>query len=180
MKIAVFLDRDGTLIRHVHYLHRPEDVELLSGVRESLFHLKSAGGNLFLFTNQSGVGRGLFTMDAVEAVNQRMLELIGLGNDLFTEICVATEAPGQPTIYRKPSPRFILEIMAKYGISKENAVMVGDNPSDWEAGLNAGIQSIAVRSPVQTEHSEEIRSSLKVPIYDGLVDWVQESFPRDA
>lgn len=176
-RFALFLDRDGTLIRYVNYLHRPEEVELLAGVAGSLSFLKKAGGILFLFTNQSGVGRGLFSQDAVEAVHRRMFELIGLGNDLFTEICVACEPPGQPSPYRKPSPRFILEVLAKYRIAKESAVMIGDNPSDWEAGINAGIQAVAVRSPIQTEHSEEIRAKLNVPIYDGLLDWVKESFP---
>lgn len=55
--------------------------------------------------------------------------------------------------------------------------MIGDNPSDWEAGLNAGIQSVAVRSPIQTDRSEQIRTSLNVPIYDGLIDWVRAVTP---
>jgi D-glycero-D-manno-heptose 1,7-bisphosphate phosphatase len=143
---AVFLDRDGTLIRHVHYLHEPEKVEILPGVRETLAQLLKQGVKLFLFTNQSGVARGFYTLDDVQAVNQRMVELIGLGENIFTDICIATEMPSDAPVYRKPSPRFILESLAKYGIPRENAVMIGDNPTDWEAGHRAGLQVVAIRS----------------------------------
>ena len=145
---AVFLDRDGTLIRHVHYLHQPELVELLPGVRESLQFLREQGVLLFLFTNQSGVAKGLFTLADVEAVNRRMLELLGLGEDLFTDICIAPEPPSKNPVYRKPSPRFINESLLRYGVVASRAVMVGDNPTDWEAGMRAGVEVIAIESPV--------------------------------
>lgn len=151
---AVFLDRDGTLIRHVHYLHEPEKVEILPGVRETLAQLLEQGVKLFLFTNQSGVARGYYTLDDVEAVNQRMVELIGLGDQIFTDICIATEMPSDAPVYRKPSPRFILESLAKYGIPRENAVMIGDNPTDWEAGHRAGIAVVAIKSPVTESHGD--------------------------
>ncbi len=59
---AVFLDRDGTLIENRHYLASPEGVAVLPGVREGLARVRAAGAKLFLFTNQSGVGRGMFTL----------------------------------------------------------------------------------------------------------------------
>ena len=81
---AIFLDRDGTLIENKHYLGSPDGVVLLPGVREALARARDNGIKLFLFTNQSGVGRGYFTMADVEAVNRRMIEMLGLGDDLFT------------------------------------------------------------------------------------------------
>ena len=60
---ALFLDRDGTLILDKHYLADPADVELLPGVPEALRRARSLGYELFLFTNQSGIGRGLFTLE---------------------------------------------------------------------------------------------------------------------
>lgn len=157
---AVFLDRDGTLIRHVHYLHEPEKVELLPGVRETLAYLLEQGVNLFLFTNQSGVARGYYTLEDVEAVNQRMVELIGLGDQIFTDICIATEMPSDAPVYRKPSPRFIVESLAKHGIAAADAVMVGDNPTDWEAGLRAGSQVVAIESSVSSLTAADKRINL--------------------
>ena len=75
---GIFLDRDGTLISHVDYLHDPEEVLPLQGIAETLRALREAGYLLFLFTNQSGVGRGFFQMEAVHACNSRMLELMKL------------------------------------------------------------------------------------------------------
>lgn len=169
---AVFLDRDGTLIRHVHYLHQPELVELLPGVRESLQFLREQGVLLFLFTNQSGVAKGLFTLADVEAVNRRMLELLGLGDDLFADVCIATEMPSDAPKYRKPSPRFILESLAKYAVAPADAVMVGDNPSDWEAGVRASIKVVRVLSPVTAASAEPdlVRSDERM--YHAVQQWV--------
>jgi len=169
---AVFFDRDGTLIRHVHYLHQPELVELLPGVRESLRFLKERGVLLFLFTNQSGVAKGLFTLADVEAVNRRMLELLSLGDDLFTDVCIATEMPSDAPKYRKPSPRFILESLAKYGIEPADAVMVGDNPTDWEAGVRANIKVVKVLSPVTAASAEPESVQSDERMYPAVQQWV--------
>lgn len=168
---AVFFDRDGTLIRHVHYLHQPELVELLPGVRESLRFLKERGVLLFLFTNQSGVAKGLFTVADVEAVNRRMLELLDLGDDLFADVCIATEMPSNAPEYRKPSPRFIVEILAKYRIEPADAVMVGDNPTDWEAGRRAGAQIIGIRSAITPDDTHRHTTTPEISLLGGLLEW---------
>ena len=172
MPRAVFFDRDGTLIRHVHYLHQPELVELLPGVRESLQFLREQGVLLFLFTNQSGVAKGLFPLADVEAVNRRMLELLSLGDDLFTDVCIVTEMPSDVPKYRKPSPRFILESLAKCGIDPTDAAMVGDNPTDWEAGVRANVNVVRVLSPVTAASAEPdlVRSDER--IYHAVQQWV--------
>ena len=101
---AIFFDRDGTLNHDSGYLGAPEQVALLPGVRETLRALKRRF-RLFLFTNQSGVARGYFGMDAVEAVNRRLCELLG-DPEIFDGVCIAAEAPDAPELgYRKPSPR---------------------------------------------------------------------------
>jgi len=72
MQRAVFLDRDGTLIVEKNYLHRPEDVEIFPGAGGALKKLADAGFKLFMVTNQSGIGRGYFTMADAERVNARL------------------------------------------------------------------------------------------------------------
>ena len=141
---AIFLDRDGTLIVDRHYLADPAEVELIAGVRESLHGFLAAGCRLFLFTNQSGVGRGMFDLETVRRCNDRMLELLALPAPGFTEICIAPEAPDQPAEYRKPSPRFILEMMAKYSLTPAEVWMVGDRSNDVQAGLNAGVRAAMI------------------------------------
>ncbi len=175
---AVFLDRDGTLIENRHYLASPEGVAVLPGVREGLARARASGAKLFLLTNQSGVGRGMFTLAAVEAVNRRMIEAIGLGDDLFAGICIAPERPDEPPVYRKPSPRFIHEMLATHAVAAEAAWMVGDSPADWEAGLNAGIRTAAIVADPTAETERERRLELGVDAYATLLDWAAAVFPE--
>lgn len=146
---ALFLDRDGTLIVHRPYLADPAGVELLPGVRETLHRALADGYLLFLFSNQSGVGRGYFTLDDVHRCNARMLELLKLPFGGFDDICIAPERPDEPSRYRKPSPRFISEMIARYSLRSDQTWMIGDAPSDVEAGLAAGVGAVLVGSKIQ-------------------------------
>jgi len=168
---AVFLDRDGTLIENRHYLASPEGVALLPGVREAVGAMLAAGTRLFLFTNQSGVGRGYFTLADVEAVNRRMIEMLGHGADVFTRICIATERPDEPPVYRKPSPRFIQEMLVEHSIPAAAAWMVGDSPADWQAGIAAGVQVAAIVRDQAAEAEPARRLELGVPAYAGVREW---------
>lgn len=169
---AVFLDRDGTLIQHVPYLRDPADVVLLPGVREALARVRAAATRLFLFTNQSGVGRGLFTLADVEACNRRMCELLDLGPQPFDAVCIATETPDEPQRYRKPSPRFIHEMLDLHGVDPAAAWMLGDSPVDWEAGLNAGIRTAAIVPDPLAPKEPARRAELGVAPYASVLDWL--------
>lgn len=166
---GLFLDRDGTVIVHIPYLHDPRRVVVVPGASEALAAARRAGFRLYLFTNQSGVGRGLFDLDAVHAVNERMVELLGLGSDVFAGVCIAPEAPEQPSLYRKPSPRFILETCRKDRLDPARCWMLGDSPSDWEAGHRASIRSLAVDvSPAEPEDQRRRREAMGVRGFSDL------------
>lgn len=143
---ALFIDRDGTLIVDKVYLSDPNGVELIPGSAEALRRARQLGYRLFLFSNQSGVGRGYHTIGDTLRVNARMETLLGLPPPLFDEICLAPEAPGGPVFYRKPSPRFILETVQAYGLDPQSCWMVGDAASDIQAAMAAGIRAAAVRT----------------------------------
>jgi HAD superfamily hydrolase (TIGR01662 family) len=93
MTKALFLDRDGTLIFDKVYLADPAGVELIPGAADALRHARSLGYKLFLFTNQSGIGRGLHTIEDTHRVNARMEEMLGLPRPTFEGICIAPEHP---------------------------------------------------------------------------------------
>lgn len=171
---ALFLDRDGNLIRDHHHTCRVEQIELISGVRESLLAAMDAGYALFILTNQSGIGRGIFTWDQYHACHARMLELLGLPAPGFRSVMAAPERPGEPSAYRKPSPRFILEMAAEHGLDLSRSWMVGDRRTDWEAGLNAGIRSCAVRSGKEFSPEDEGFARLSgVAIHDDFPAFVR-------
>ena len=142
-RAALFLDRDGTLIRDMGYLDRAAGVELLPGAREALRRAHRTH-RLFLFSNQSGVSRGYFTWAQVDAVNRRLFRLLGDGGHLFDACCMAAEHPDAPAVYRKPSPRFILECIDQFALDPGACWMVGDRQSDLQAGLRAGVRAALV------------------------------------
>lgn len=139
---ALFFDRDGTLNHDPGYLSDPDGVVLLPGVAEAIAELRGSF-RLYLFTNQSGVARGYFGMEAVEAVNKRLCELLG-DPDVFDGVCIAPEHPDDPPVYRKPSPRYLLETIAGEGLDPDRCVMFGDRTSDLEAAFRAGIHAIRI------------------------------------
>lgn len=144
MSKALFLDRDGTIIVDKDYLADPAGVELIPGAAKALRRARELGYQLFLFTNQSGIGRGYFTLDDAHACNDRMIELLKLGPTPFVDICIAPETPDQSSLYRKPSPRFITESIVRHHLDPAQCWMIGDRESDIEAGINAGIKTAAV------------------------------------
>lgn len=172
MSKALFLDRDGTLILDKHYLADPAGVELIPGVADALRRALALGYKLFLFTNQSGIARGLYTMEAVHRCNERMEELLGLPTPLFTDICIAPEGPDEPAIYRKPSPRFILESIAKHALDPQQCWMAGDREGDLEAGIGAGVHAAALCTGKYTAEQWASRVPKGVPIYPSIVELV--------
>lgn len=174
---AVFLDRDGTIINDCHFVGAAEQVDLLPGAREALARLLATGAKLFVLTNQSGVNRGYFTMADVEAVNRRMIELLDLGSAPFSGICIAPERPDEPSRYRKPSPRFIDEMVAEHGLDRHATWMIGDRPSDWEAGLAAGVNVAAIVATEPVAEWDARRRDLGVPGYATLLEWLDDA-PR--
>ena len=147
MNKAVFLDRDGTLIEERDYLRRPEEVVILPGVGQSLRRLQEAGFCLFVVSNQSGVGRGYFTLHDVDLVNRHLLAELARESVRFMKIYIAPEAPDVPSRGRKPSPRFLFAARDEFALDLSESFMVGDKLIDLECGWNAGVKkSILVRT----------------------------------
>jgi D-glycero-D-manno-heptose 1,7-bisphosphate phosphatase len=168
MNRAVFFDRDGTLIEEKNYLCRPADVRIFPGVAEALRRLQDAGFKLFLVSNQSGVGRGYFTMQDVEAVHAFLTgELARAAGVRFEKVYVAPEAPDQPSRGRKPSPQFLFDARDEFALALCESYMVGDKIIDLECGWNAGVEkSILVRTgygaAVASSCPEKLRAALVV------------------
>lgn len=167
---ALILDRDGTLIEHIPYLSNPEHVRLLPMTVEALTLARSNRTKLFLHTNQSGVGRGHFGLDAVSACNTRMIELLGFGPDLFERICVAPEHPAEPSMYRKPSPAFAREVMSDYGLNARQICYIGDCGSDLATAAAAGTHGVGVCTGLHDLPTElrDLGLEKVFPVFDSL------------
>jgi len=170
MQRAVFLDRDGTLIVEKNYLCKPEEVQLFPGAGEALKRLADAGFKLVMVTNQSGIGRGYFTMADAERVNERVCADFAREGVRFEKIYIAPEAPDQPSRGRKPSPQYLYDARDEFGLDLSESFMVGDKLIDLECGWNAGVKkSIMVRTGygTMTERKDSRRVAGAV-VVDGL------------
>lgn len=168
----IVLDRDGTLIRHIPYLSDPAQVQLLPTVIDGLAKLVKSGCLLFLHTNQSGIGRGYFSLADATACNDEMLRQICLGKELFESVCVCPEAPDQDIAYRKPSPKYGLEIIVKYATCKNNIWYVGDNVTDLLTANNIGCKGVGVNTG-----AHDLRQMLRerdletyFPVFDSFLE----------
>ncbi len=183
MQRAVFLDRDGTLIAEKNYLHRPEEVEIFPGAGAALKRLADAGFKLFIVTNQSGIGRGFFTLDDAVRVNEHLCCELARDGVRFEKIYIAPEAPGQPSRGRKPSPQFLFDARDEFGLDLPASFMAGDKLIDLESGWNAGVKkSILVRTGYGAETEREapgqISRAVVVNDLNGMTDWILKSEPN--
>lgn len=153
---AVLLDRDGTLVVDVPYNGDPARVQLVPGARQALDRLRAAGVRTAVVSNQSGVGRGLLSIDDVHAVNRRVEELAGPLGPWF----VCPHAPDDDCTCRKPRPGLVLEAAARLGVDPSRCAVVGDIGADIEAAEAAGARGVLVPTPVT--RAEEIAAAAEV------------------
>jgi histidinol-phosphate phosphatase family protein len=147
---AVLFDRDGTLVLDVPYNGDPACVEPMPGALEALDRLRAAGVALGVVSNQSGVARGLLTQGDVDAVNERVQELLGP----FGTWAVCPHGPGEGCGCRKPQPGLVRRAAAALGVAPERCVVVGDIAADVGAARAAGARAILVPTPAT--RTEEI------------------------
>jgi histidinol-phosphate phosphatase family protein len=154
-RTAVFLDRDGTLIDYVPYLSNPEQVRLIPGAGESLAAMKNAGFHLVLITNQSGIGRGLYSERDYEAVNDRIAELLGDFGVTLDRIEFCPHTPEDGCGCRKPATGMAESAVTELGISLTSSFVIGDNLSDIEFGRAIGAATILVETGLGKEHRND-------------------------
>jgi D-glycero-D-manno-heptose 1,7-bisphosphate phosphatase len=185
MNRAIFLDRDGTLIAEKNYLCRAEDVKIFPGAGRALKRLSDAGFKLFIVSNQSGVGRGYFTLADVDKVNQHLCDELASDGIEFVKIYIAPEAPDKPSRRRKPSPQFLFDARDEFDLDLAESFMVGDKLIDLECGWNAGVKkSILVRTGygAETERAaaNKFASAVIVDDLKGAADWILGALHRES
>jgi D-glycero-D-manno-heptose 1,7-bisphosphate phosphatase len=162
---AVFLDRDGTILEHVHYLSDPAQVALLPGAALAIRQLRSAGFAIVVVTNQSGIGRGLYSVDRLHEIHEEMNRQLASHGSKLDAIYFCPDAPpaeSEPprrSPNRKPEPGMLLQAAADLLLDLPRSWMIGDLITDALAGLNAGCRAILLQSGPQ-KHSPETLQSL--------------------
>ena len=178
---AVFLDRDGTLIEHVHYLADPEQLRLVPGCAAALRRLRAAGFALIMASNQAAVGKGLMTMAALAQVNERLFGLLA-GEGVCLDAAYACTKVGYSKdrsvvehADRKPGPGMLLRGASTVRIALARSYMIGDMLSDALAGVNAGCRAsllIDADAGMPVDERASATHIVTTPSLMDAVDWI--------
>ena len=181
---AIILDRDGTLCRDVVYMSRFEDFEPLPGVDAALRLLQDAGYRLFVATNQSGVARGMFSLETVEKLNAQIWEYFLEKGVNIEDFAVCPHHPeGTVPEYtldcdcRKPKPGMLLDLARKHNLDLARSYMVGDMPRDVEAGLAAGAQGVFIPAK---DGAFSLDNNARLKEFKSLLDFARSVRGADA
>jgi len=155
MKPALFLDRDGTLIKDNGYIKDIRFVEFYDFTFESLRTLQKRF-QLFIVTNQAGVGKGLITLQEMERVNEFVLDQLQKNGIEILKLYVCPHQKEDLCHCRKPKPFFIDLACQEFEIDLSQSYVIGDHPSDIELGINRGIKGIYVLTGHGRKHYHEM------------------------
>lgn len=186
---AVFLDRDGVLNVDLGYTYKPSDLRLVPGVIEGLRLLTSSGYLLIVITNQSGVARGMFTLEHVQAFNTELLRQIRaeITDFKFDAVMICPHHPqGKVPEYsiecqcRKPGIKLITDAADALKLDLSQCWLVGDKDSDVDCAINANMRGIQVtRGGKQYDQSK--RAFALVPTLKEAAEIIlkNDSHPKD-
>lgn len=155
MNKAIFLDRDGTLNDDPGYVHKVEDFKLLPGALEGLKKL-SKDFIFVIITNQSGIGRGVYTEKDMDKFNEKLINELKKGNIKIKKIFHCPHTPEEVCECRKPSTRYIEQASKEFDINVKNSWVVGDHPHDVEMGIKAGSKAIYLLTGHGTRHFDDL------------------------
>jgi D-glycero-D-manno-heptose 1,7-bisphosphate phosphatase len=170
MDKAVFLDRDGVLVHDPGYVHKIEDFKLYPNAIKALQLLKKF--KLFIVTNQSGIGREIFTLEDFEKFNNHLLSTLEKNDIIIEKTYMCPHKPEDNCSCRKPSTKFIKEAAKEFHIDLKNSWVIGDHPHDVEMGKNTGCKTIYVL----TGHGEKHKNNLN----NIKPDFIAENFYEAA
>ena len=152
---AIFLDRDGTINRHIGFLRREEEFELLDGVAEAIRRINASGYLCIVATNQPVIARGEVTVPQLNAIHNRMETMLGLEGAYIDGLYYCPHHPHKgyageiPELKiqcecRKPKPGLLLQAAKDFNIDLSQSWMVGDGANDIGAGKNAGCRTCLI------------------------------------
>jgi D-glycero-D-manno-heptose 1,7-bisphosphate phosphatase len=143
MHAAIFLDRDGVIIANrPDYVRDWSEVVFLPQVLEALAKLYDSPYKIVIITNQAGVGRGIFSKQIADEINCRLVEVIIEAGGRIDGVYMCPHRPDENCDCRKPRPGMLFQAARDFDIDLQNSILIGDNLSDLQAALAAGLKTI--------------------------------------
>ena len=164
--VTIFLDRDGTTNRDTGYIKSVDELQIFPGAVEAVARLKQAGARVVMITNQSGVGRGLFSIETLGAVHARLRAVFEAGGAPFDGLYYCPHHPDDGCACRKPGTVMVERAVADLGLDLSRAYVVGDQRRDIDLARRIGAKGILVTTgPTSTQALEEMRQEGAAPDY---------------
>jgi len=168
----VILDRDGVINEDSdHFIKSPEEWVPVPGSLEAIARLCRAEYRVAIVTNQSGVARGLLTLDMLSRIHARMLEHIQRKGGAIDAVMICPHGPDDGCECRKPRPGMLLDLAQRLNINLHRVPMVGDSIRDLEAAHAAGGSPVLVRTGKGSKSARKLHSRnlpAGIPVYDDL------------
>lgn len=165
---AVFLDRDGTLVEEVHFLHRPEQLRLLPGAAEAMAALAGAGFALVVVTNQSGIGRGYFSEEDLARVHRALEGMLADRGVHLDGLYYCPHAPDEGCGCRKPGTALYQRACRDLGLEPARSYAVGDRISDVSGAARLGCTPLLVRTGYGREQAKGLPADTPIRVVDDL------------
>ena len=153
MKPAVFLDRDGTIIKEKDHLCYIREIDLLPDAAWAIRLLRKAGFFLVVVTNQAAVAKGLLTEEQLAIIHARLQQLLRREGAWLDALYYCPHHPEngyfpyqKTCACRKPEPAMLLQAAREHNLCLESSFLIGDTLTDMEAGRRAGCRTILVRT----------------------------------
>ena len=174
---AVFIDRDGTLIRERHYLNKPEQVRFIKGAIEALKELRANGFKLVMVTNQSGIGRGFYTIADMHRVHEHIQNVLEKKGAAFDSIYYCPHNPDKRCGCRKPALGMVNKAAKALSLDLKKSFVVGDHTNDFILGQRMGGTGIMVLSG---HGAQELKEKIKTKLVEDTPDKISRNLPAAA
>jgi len=172
--MLVILDRDGVINHNSEeYIKSPEEWIPIEGSLGAIARLKKAGHTVVVATNQSGIGRGYYTLDMLYQIHAKMQAMLEEEGGVIDGIYFCPHQPEDNCECRKPKPGLLLQIKDDYPGEFSQAIFVGDSERDIEAAKQAGCKAALVKTGNGEKAVKAISEREGVPIYSNLADFVK-------
>ena len=168
-KKAIFIDRDGTLIEEVNYLHKVEDLRFFDYTDEAVKLLKEKGFLVIIATNQSGIGRKIYTETDMHNIHEAIQNFLTEKIDAFY---FCPHLPDSGCSCRKPNLGMIERACKDFEIDLENSWMIGDKKLDVELGINGKLKTALVLTGYGEKHFNQLEKKPDI-VADTLIEAVR-------
>jgi len=169
----VFLDRDGVLNEdRDDYVKSIAEMRMLPGVGEAIRQLRDAGYLCILITNQSPIGRGIFTVEHLESMHEWLRARLREEGGELDDILYCPHRPDEACACRKPQPGLLLEAIARHRVDPTSSFMVGDREGDIAAGRAAGVQTIRIVNEVTGADAARTQAEFRTADLPTAVEYI--------